>query len=254
MIDKENKKCRLCDAPLTASNKRRSHALTKASFFDPPTLKPGEHLLLLSPYCPNEVDAGHHTWEYALCADCELKLAKWEQERERFLSSADRPTKTPEEQPCVFAEEFNQEYIVLACLSDLYRCHIFTDSAYSGVNLGEKHSSKIASILNQGKIDNYNSYPIVFRRFNNKNNIADEAFQVPYKVRFENRIVCYEVIAPRGWTWMIKVDSQSSELFEKYALGSSSKIHIFNAGDIQENRNRRIFGGFISAALRGLGK
>lgn len=132
------KRCRLCGAELNPNNKRRSHALTKASFFDQPAITPGEHLLIMSVGEPGVYDAGHHAWEYALCKDCELKLGRWEDERERFLSSAKRPTKKFNEQNYIETTGFNQEAIALACLADLYRCNVFTDDLYRKIDLGKK--------------------------------------------------------------------------------------------------------------------
>ncbi len=244
------KRCRLCGVELNANNKRRSHALTKASFFDQPTIKPGEHLLVMSVGEPGVYDAGHHTWEYALCKDCELKLGRWEDERERFLSSVERPTKEFNEQNYIETTGFDQEAIALACLADLYRCSVFTDDLYRKIDLGKKHSGRIAEILNSGHLRSFTEYPVIMWRYNDQGTIVDEAFQLPYKIRFKDGIVAYETLAPRGWSWMVKVDSRPCELFEKVALGSSENIRTINAGNIRDPQNRRILSGLIKAAYQ----
>lgn len=238
--------CRLCGSKLDSSNKRRSHALTKASFFDQVPLKSGEHLLLMNIGKPGVYDAGHHAWEYALCGECEEKIGKWEDERERFLSSAERPTKSFKEQKFIETMGFNQESIALACLADLYRCSVFVDELY-GVDLGEKHSKKITDILNRGKLNNFTEYPVVMKRYNNQDEITDGVFQIPSRVKFKNGIIAYEVIAPRGWSWIIKVDSRSYELMEKVALGSCENIRIINGGSIYDWQNRRNLSNLMEA-------
>ena len=195
-------------------------------------------------------DAGHHAWEHALCMHCDQKIGRWEDERERFLSSVERPTKRFEEQNYIEAVGFNQEYIALACMADLYRCNVFADNLYREVNLGEKHSKRIADILNNGHLSNFMEYPIVVQRYNDQSKIIDEAFQIPHKIKFEDGVIAYWTVAPRGWSWIVKVDNRPCELLERVALGSSRNIKIINLGSISDRRNKATLSKFVKAAWR----
>ena len=93
-------------------------------------------------------------------------------------------------------------------------------------------------------------YPVVMWRYNSQDTIIDEVFKLPNKIRFKHGVVAYETLAPRGWSWMIKVDSRPCELFEKVALGSSKNIRTINAGNIHDPQNRRILFGLVRAACQ----
>ncbi len=254
--------CQLCSVELTSKNRRKSHILTKASFFDKQHLKSGEHaILIVGNKNPKIIDPGHHVWEYLLCSDCEQKVAVWEQERERFLSLTPRPTKPPTDERFFEVKGFNKEYIALACLADLFRGSVAHSEAYSKIRLGEKHESRIKEILNDGRVIDFFEYPIVFSRFMKSSDEIDEVIKYPQRVKLPHGDHCYniyETIAPDGWVWMIKVDSQKFELMNRCAIGSATAISVLNQGnlltDSQNVRFRRTLSKTIHAidSIQGL--
>lgn len=228
--------CRLCGCELTKDKKRRSHALTNATYFrQQKEIRGGGRLELMSSEFLDK-DAGHHETEYAFCSECEIKFSIWEQERERFFSECPRFEKEPEEQIAIEITGYNAEYIKLACLTDLYRCSVFEGVAYKKVSLGEYHTNKIKQMLLNEDAGDKTDYPVVLRRFNKKYKLVDEISEIPTPSKGLYGVRYYEAIAPRGWYWIVKVDSRRCSEIEDCSLGATPDIKVINFGDFRNSK------------------
>ncbi len=229
--------CRICGVELTSANKRRSHILNDASYFGQLTLKSGEHLMALRKGQPIIKDMGHYTTERILCADCELRIGKWEDERERLLSSDIRSSEEFNNHPYMETVGYNQDSIKLACLADLFRCSVAQGKPYETVSLGEKHESAIRSMLLDGNAGSKYDYPVVLFRFNDKYKTIDGVGGPPISGRGPDGRRIYKTIMPRGWIWVVKVDSQGCEFLEDASIGSfNNTIKIINYGDARKSK------------------
>lgn len=240
MFNAEPATCKICGVELTSKNKRRSHILNEASYFGQLALNSGEHLMALKKGQPPIRDMGHYTTERLLCASCEAKIGRWENERERLLSSDIRSSKSFDRHPYMETDKYNQDYIKLACLADLFRCSVAKGKPYGDVSLGEKHESNIRSMLLSGDAGDKYDYPVVLFRFNDEYDTIDGVGGPPISGRGIDGIRIYKTVMPRGWIWVVKVDSQNCEFLENASIGSfSSTMKIINYGDARESKELR---------------
>ena len=231
-----NKNCIVCGVTLTTTSRRRSHILTKSSYFSKQISKPGEHLMGIKDGAVITDDMGHFAWEYLLCDKCELKVGKWEQERERLFSSNIRSHNNQKAEPYIEVTGYNQKYIKLACLADLFRCSEAVGCPYEGIDLGPIHTSIIREILKNENCNDPNIYPVIIARFNDDYTIIDGASNAPLKERGPDGIRLYETLVPGGWIWIIKVDKRDCPILEKASLGAHKNLLVMNYGNARKSK------------------
>lgn len=99
---------------------------------------------------------------------------------------------------------------------------------YRGIVLGGRHEQKIIDILRQVSHDTNNDYVVAVTRYENTNGL-DEMAMFPRKLRINGRVY-YQIVYPRGWSVLIKVDSRRDDSVASYSLGSKAVIYVGNAG------------------------
>lgn len=232
--------CKICGTTLTSKNRRKSHILTRSSYFNQQISRNGEHLMMLKKGEKIISDAGHYAWEWLLCGHCESKVGEWEGEREKLFSSDIRSKTRPEDQPYLETDQFDQNKIKLACLADIYRCSVTSGLPYKDISLGEKHESNIRKMLASEYADNKEEYPIVLCRFNSEYDKIDRISGPPIKSRGPDGIRIYKTVVPRGWIWTVKIDSRQCEVLEKVSIGSFNQtLTIINYGDARKSNEFR---------------
>lgn len=229
-------KCRICGKVLKGSDRIKSHHLTKATYYDALNLKSGEHLACYKQGHIIAKDMAHFATEHLLCRTCEQRISVWEHERERLFSSDIRSNCRMEEEPWVEVAGYNQDYIKLACLADIFRCSEASSAPYAKVNLGLEHGEKIRQMLLEGTAGDKRDYPVILLRYNSEDKMTDGVGSVPMRGRWPDSINIYSVIAPRGWVWAIKVDRRPCEAMEKVSISSDDRtLKILNCGNFKHS-------------------
>ncbi len=222
--------CRLCGAEIIVSNRVKSHILTKSSY-----LVGGQEYAVSGN--GKVVDAMKQVREQnLLCRSCDGKIGRWEDERQKFLQSSATVFQGDQDaQPILVSRGFNAEYIVLACLADLFRSSICSFDLYARISLGNKHEERIADILRAGKIVNFSEYPVSFGRFSEEKTVLNEIAIIPAKTRCGIgdgiRINYYRCMMPGGWQWMVRVDRRPFTPLDRFAIADVGAIPIINIGN-----------------------
>ena len=229
--------CRLCGEKLTSENKVQSHALTRATFFAPQKeIRPNSNHLEIYSKDKRFRDAGHYMTEYAFCKKCETKFSVWEQERNRLFKNSKRPVGTFTEKQYISETGYENEFIRLSFVLDLYRCSVFESEPYSKIFLGDYHSERIKNILLKGCFESTSDYPAILARYNNDYPLVNEISEMPQKMRMVDGVNVYRCFAPNGWTWFVKIDSRRHELFEKTSF-VGGEIRILNLGSFKDSED-----------------
>lgn len=182
-------------------------------------------------------DANKQAWETKLlCDQCDKKLGRWEDERQRMLTSeGNRPYQTQDKQCGIVGYGYNNGHIILAFLADILRCSLTSHPIYSGVNLGPKHTERILEILREGRVDDFGEYAVTLGRYSSENTILDGMVEIPCRLRLGPCIAnYYRIFMPGGWVWMIKVSQQSIEALDELAV-TGHDIKVLNLGDASQS-------------------
>ena len=142
----EERKCNLCGRSVMNGNGANSHIMTESSNSKRAINIPGSKLYRTDG--KNVMDANKQLKHNGLlCRDCDSRLGTWEGERSRLfgkiLSRDDF-----DETGMRLTSGYKQDYIVAACLADVFRASVTNRDAFSGVSLGVKHELRIKEILN----------------------------------------------------------------------------------------------------------
>lgn len=222
--------CRLCGAEIVVNNRVKSHILTKSSY-----LVGGQEYAVSGN--GKVVDAMKQIREQnLLCRSCDGKIGRWEDERQKFLQSSTTIFQGDQDtQPILVSRGFNAEYVVLACLADLFRSSICSFGLYARISLGSKHEKRIADILRTGKVTSFSEYPVSFGRFSEEKTVLNEIAIIPTKTRCGIgdgiRMNYYRCVIPGGWQWMVRVDRRPFAPLDLFAIADTNTIPIINIGD-----------------------
>lgn len=226
--------CRICKTEITPKNRVKSHLLNRSINWS------GGDLYTVSK-TGEIIDAKKQARQQNLfCLQCEQKFKQWEDESLRLFSDQNnRPTKSPSEQPAIMCYGYNNEYIVLTCLTEVLRCSICNHPLYSDITLTDEQMQRIVKIISSSKINDFSEYPVVLARFNDCNITMDRATHPPIKITFPCGVIpphgVYYLCKPlRGWIWLLKIDKKPYPSLDRISIPSTGGITILNFGDIAQ--------------------
>ncbi len=204
-----------------------SHILTRSQYVAPLTKNTRSKLLGYGE--GRKFDPTHEvTDKYILCRDCDSMLGRFEDERGKLFQKLNE-SDFSYNNGIKLITGVSGTKIKLACLADLFRCSITSIETYQAIFLGNKHESNIIRLFNDPLSCAASDYPTVFFKF--KTPFPFEAIQIPVRARVNGRI-SYRAIMPYGWCWVTKVDSTSSNIFEKLTVDKlHGKAMIVDSGD-----------------------
>lgn len=230
--------CQICGALITAQNKIASHAISRSIYANKMKLEQGEHLLMLTKKgeATVESDYGHcQTETGVLCKSCDQSLGKYEDERATFMKNNEH---IAFESSHKIIPGYSSANIKIAFLADIFRCSCFSLECCKSINIGPKHTKRIAQLLKSkspGECDEYSLW--VFKMTNtDDDNLMDGAGMYPHRCKF-NGLNCYRALYPGGWEWILKMDSRKTDL-DKASSFYNDKVVILNG---KEFRNSNLF-------------
>lgn len=226
-------RCMLCGEIISSKNKVKSHALSKSVYSGNMGIDCGDHII--SMYAKDglvvEGDYGHgETERNILCRKCDSDLSLFESERHRFLQENKNIGLSGNN----FKKFLNYDWekTKLAFLADIFRCSCFKGDYYVGVDIGEWHTARIASMLRGGDAGEVDDYTIWIVKYE-ADDLCDGAMMCPIRRKFGG-LTYYVCLMPAGWMWIIKMDSRSSDMDGMASL-SPSGIVVYNGGKFRDS-------------------
>lgn len=204
--------CRICGIEITTQNKIASHAISRSTYVDKMKPEHGEHALILTRKdgILTEVDYGHHQTETGvLCKACDYSLSKYEDIRAKFMRNNENISL---ESSHKIISGYSPTDIKIAFLADIFRCSCFSLECYKNINIGPKHTARVAELLrlkSSGECDEYSIW--LFKMADDDDSdLMDGVGVYPHRCKF-NGLNCYRVLYPGGWEWIIKMDSRKND-------------------------------------------
>lgn len=225
--------CRICGTPITTKNKIASHAISRSIYSDKMELKHGEHLLMLTKQSGTTVEAdyGHFQTETGiLCKDCDYSLSKYEDERANFMRDNEN---IAFESSHKIVPNYNPANIKIAFLADIFRCSCFSLECCKDINIGQKHTDKIAKLLRTKSPGECDDYSIWIFKMTDNDNLMNGAGMYPHRCKF-NGLNCYRALYPGGWEWIIKMDSRKND-YDKASSFFGKDIVLLNGKNFKES-------------------
>ena len=202
--------CQICGATITTQNKIASHAISRSIYADKMKLEQGEHPLMLTRKdgATAEADYGHHQTETGvLCKACDYSLSKYEDIRAKFMRDNENISF---ESSHKIIPGYSPTDIKIAFLADIFRCSCFSLECCKNINIGPKHTARIAELLELKSSGECDEYSIWLFKMTDDSNLMDGVGMYPHRCKFSG-LNCYRALYPGGWEWIIKMDSRKND-------------------------------------------
>ncbi len=171
-----------------------------------------------------------------LCAECDNKLGRYDMTAIEFCKRNNF-----ESHPSGVASLLSgvdKISLKLFALSYIWRASITQLSEYDRVNLGDKHESKIASMLRNNDAGDIDDYSVVVTRFTLPEERKMWGMHVlnPTSNRLDG-INIINVYLPNLYKWIVKVDSRPfNETMRNMSLGAMDEVLILNMGKYTDSQ------------------
>ncbi len=204
--------CRMCHVKINEKNRCKSHLFPKWVIKEQKKQASNDHVLLVGKDTLNKKRPDGSYDAKILCRECDAKIGVYDESVKNILIST-KPTRTTvRDNEYLILPNANLDHLQLFALSLLWRFHISAREEARGVDLGD-HESTFLKAIRDNDLDAARQIQVfVYRQESTDkkiNQVVRGISQISGLIESKDEASYYEIVLPRGFVFMIKVDGKN---------------------------------------------